>query len=256
MTGVMGEILERYGQTVTLRSRDGEKSVRAFIQPAAARDETVPGEQTPIGWIDERLWRYTGLEEVQPGDTVIWRGRSFRVRSSREHARAEGGGMKELSQIRKVVLEALRGAGIQAMEAFPEKQAMAYSGVVAAVGVGAASGKTAGFCHYLGEMKDPETQAVRERYGKELFGQITVELRANRAADCERGCETATEVLLGGLPEGVRTGELTWEAICWEKTTGMFLRRGVLECRALLLAESAVESGVFLDFRLKGVMSE
>ena len=133
--------------------------------------------------------------------------------------------MKELSQIRMAVLDALRGAGIQAMEVFPEKQAMAYSGVVAAVGVGAASGKTAGFCHYLGEMKDPETQAVRERYGKELFGQITVELRANRAADCERGCETATEVLLGGLPEGVRTGELTWEAICWEKTTGMFLRR-------------------------------
>lgn len=64
MTGVMGEILEHYGQTVTLRSRDGEKSVRAFIQPAAARDETVPGEQTSIGWIDERLWRYTGLEEV------------------------------------------------------------------------------------------------------------------------------------------------------------------------------------------------
>ena len=27
MTGVMGEILEHYGQTVTLRSRDGEKSV-------------------------------------------------------------------------------------------------------------------------------------------------------------------------------------------------------------------------------------
>ena len=75
--------------------------------------------------------------------------------------------MKELSQIRMAVLDALRGAGIQAMEVFPEKQAMAYSGVVAAVGVGAASGKTAGFCHYLGEMKDPETQAVRERYGKE-----------------------------------------------------------------------------------------
>ena len=71
--------------------------------------------------------------------------------------------MKELSQIRMAVLDALRGAGIQAMEVFPEKQAMAYSGVVAAVGVGAASGKTAGFCHYLGEMKDPETQAVRER---------------------------------------------------------------------------------------------
>ena len=43
--------------------------------------------------------------------------------------------MKELSQIRMAVLDALRGAGIQAMEVFPEKQAMAYSGVVAAVGV-------------------------------------------------------------------------------------------------------------------------
>ena len=30
--------------------------------------------------------------------------------------------MKELSQIRKAVLDALRGAGIQAMEAFPEKR--------------------------------------------------------------------------------------------------------------------------------------
>ena len=61
MTGVMGEILEHYGQTVTLRSRDGEKSVRAFIQPAAARDETVPGEQTPIGWIDERPSTANGI---------------------------------------------------------------------------------------------------------------------------------------------------------------------------------------------------
>ncbi len=82
--------------------------------------------------------------------------------------------MKELSQIRMAVLDALRGAGIQAMEAFPEKQAMAYSGVVAAVGVGAASGKTAGFCHYLGEMKDPETQAVRERYGELVQPEDTV----------------------------------------------------------------------------------
>ena len=164
--------------------------------------------------------------------------------------------MKELAQIRTAVLEALRKAGIPAMEQYPAQRAKAYTGAAATVGVGAVSGKTAGFCHYLGEMVDPKTQAVLERYGKELSGQITVELRANRAADCDRGCETATEVLLGGLPEGVRTGELTWEAICWEKTTGMFLRRGVLECRALFLTESAVESGEFLDFRLKGVMSE
>lgn len=163
--------------------------------------------------------------------------------------------MKELSQIRAAVLTALKVAGITAMEAFPEERIKNHGGVVAAVGVGTASGTTLGFCHYLGEAVDAETQVARERYGKELSGQITVELRADRAADCERGCERATEVLLGGLPEGIRSGDLTWEAICWEKTTGMFLRRGVLACRALFLAECEAENEAFLDFRLKGVMS-
>lgn len=164
--------------------------------------------------------------------------------------------MKELSQIRTAVIAALRSAGMTAMEHFPEERVKSYSGAVAAVGVGTAEGKTMGFCHYLGEMTDPETQAVRERYGKELKGEITVELRAERAAVCEAGCEQASEVLLGGLPEGIRAEELTWEAICWEKATGMFLRRGALTCRALFLAECEAETGEFLEFRLKGVVEQ
>lgn len=163
--------------------------------------------------------------------------------------------MKELSQIREAVVTALRDAGIQAVRRFPTERARAYTGAVAAVGVGMAQGESVGFCHYLGEMTDQETQAVRERYGKEVAGEIIVELRAARAADCEEGCEQAADVLLGGLPEGIRTGTLSWEAITWEKSTGMFLRRGSLACRALFLAESEAESGVFLDFRLKGVLT-
>ena len=138
--------------------------------------------------------------------------------------------MNELGQIRTAVLTALKDAGIEALEQFPEEKIKAYTSAAAT------------------------TQTVRERYGKELTGQITVELRAERAADCEAGCERATEVLLSGLPEGIRAGELTWEAISWEKTTRMFLRRGTLVCRALFLAESEAKAGTFLDFRLKGVM--
>lgn len=164
--------------------------------------------------------------------------------------------MKELAQIRTAVLNALQQAGLPSVEQFPKQRAKAYGGAMAAVGVGAASGKTAGFCHYLGEAVNPETQAVLERYGKVLSGQITVEIRAERASDCESGCETATETLLSGLPDGIQTGELVWEAVCWEKSTGMFLRRGSLACRAVFLAECDGESGVFLDFRLKGVLSE
>ena len=129
--------------------------------------------------------------------------------------------MKELAQIRAAVLKALQESGIPAMEQYPAQRAKAYTGAVATVGVGAASGKNAGFCHYLGEMTDPETQAVLERYGKELSGEITVELRADRAADCESGCETATEALLGGLPEGIQTGEAWPAGRCfWRKAMG------------------------------------
>lgn len=77
--------LARYGQTVTLRRQDGERSVRAFIQPQVSREETVPGTQTTIGWVDDRLWRYIGTAEVQSGDVIVWRETAFRVRSSRAY---------------------------------------------------------------------------------------------------------------------------------------------------------------------------
>ena len=35
---------------------------------------------------------------------------------------------------------------------------------------------------------------MRELYGKRLEGGITVELRAERAADCEAGCEAAADI--------------------------------------------------------------
>jgi hypothetical protein len=95
---------------------------------------------------------------------------------------------------------------------------------------------------------------VRELYGKQLEGDITVDVRAERAADCETGCQQATEILLGGLPSGIRSGELRWEALTWEKATGMFLRRGILQCQAVFVAESQEEAPEFLDFILKGVM--
>lgn len=76
-------IAEQYGQTVTLRRASGQRTVRAFIQPMPERQETVPEAQTAIGWMDGRLWRYIGPEEVQPGDGVLWNGQAYRVRSSR-----------------------------------------------------------------------------------------------------------------------------------------------------------------------------
>ena len=162
--------------------------------------------------------------------------------------------MKELTQVRDAVIRALEAAGVPALAAFPEGRAETYDGAVAAVAVGAAEGKALGLCNYLGEVYDEKSGTVRELYGKQLEGEITVDIRAERAADCERGCETAAEVLLGGLPAGIRPGELRWEALVWEKALGMFLRRGSLRCQALFAAQSREDGALFLDFVLKGVL--
>ena len=81
----MERILERYGQSVTLKNKDGEQEIRAFLQPEKAREGGVPGTVTPIGWVDDRLWSYIGLEAVEPGDVIVQGGVSYRVRSSRAY---------------------------------------------------------------------------------------------------------------------------------------------------------------------------
>ena len=159
--------------------------------------------------------------------------------------------MRELTQMRNVVIDALRTAGLAAEAAFPDQRAARYPGAVASVAVGAAEGKALGFCGYLGQIRD-SGGASRELYGKRLAGTIAVELRAERAADCESGAETAAAVLLGGLPEGIRPGELSWEGLVWERETGMFLRRGRLSCEALFLAQTEEDGETFLEFQLKG----
>lgn len=164
------------------------------------------------------------------------------------------GSVKELTQIRRAVISALQAAEMTALEAFPAGRAKAYGDPVAAVGVGAAKCRAMSFCNYLGEI-ETAGGAVKELYGKQIEGVIAVDIRGHGAADCESGCETAAEVLLGGLPSGIRPGELTWEALCWEKETGMFLRRGQLRCQALFLAQASEDGLPFSDFILKGVIS-
>ena len=162
--------------------------------------------------------------------------------------------MKELLQLRAAVIQALGEGGLTALEAFPAGRAKRYPGAVAAVSVGAAEGKTLGFCNYLGEQYDASSGQVWERYGKRLEAEILVDVRAETAADCEGGCAAASSVLLSGLPEGVRPGELRWEEVKWERESGFFLRRGRLQCSALFLAQSQEGEPVFLDFQLKGVL--
>ena len=163
--------------------------------------------------------------------------------------------MRELNQIRDAVIAALKAEGLAAMAAYPDQAAMRYDCPAAAVAVETAESRTVGFSNYLGEERDPESGTVREVYGKQLDAVISVEMRGERAAVCEKGCETASEVLLSGLPAGIRPGELDWEALAWERETGSFLRRGRLRCRAFFLARTEHEETMCLDFKLKGAVT-
>lgn len=86
MGAYVQEILDRWGEMVTVRRGEGETdAVRAFVQPVCGRSETVPEAVTTAGWTDGRLWLYLGRTAVQTGDVIVWRGEAFRVRSGRGH---------------------------------------------------------------------------------------------------------------------------------------------------------------------------
>lgn len=84
MTRWIEEILERFGQEVTVEHEGAAESVRAFLQPIMERNEAVP-ETAAIGWLDGRLWLYLGRKAVEAGDLVRWNGQRFRARSGRSH---------------------------------------------------------------------------------------------------------------------------------------------------------------------------
>lgn len=162
--------------------------------------------------------------------------------------------MKEILKIRQAVLQALQDAGMTALEAYPAQWAKEYAGAVATVDVGTVDGTVMGFCSYLGEAYDPEKGTVRELYGKQMEAEIWVDVYGGTASECQEGCCQAADVLLGGLPSGIRPGELSWEGLVWEKEAALFRRRGRLRCRAFFVAEVTEDAEAFWDFQLKGVV--
>ncbi|WP_352416678.1 hypothetical protein [Oscillibacter ruminantium] len=161
--------------------------------------------------------------------------------------------MNGLNQVRDAVISALKSAGVAAVPAY-EGNAKKYAGAVAAVDVATAEGKAVGLSSYLGESWDEKNGTVRELYGMQMEVTISLSVRAERAEICETAMETAVGALMGGLPAGLRLGKMSWSGIAWDKTTGMFLRKGSAACRAAFLAEDSDETGNLLDFILKGTM--
>ena len=164
--------------------------------------------------------------------------------------------MSGLEQVRQEVLRCLKAAGIPAAAAWEPRWAGQYGNAVIVVGLRRADSTGAAFCDYLGLTYEADTASWREVYGRRL--EVSVELTAyspgeEGAAGCTALLERAHDALLAGLAEGLRPGEMTWEAAGWDRETERLCQSAVLQCTAAFVAQALEEPGLFLDFKLKGV---
>lgn len=166
--------------------------------------------------------------------------------------------MTGLEQIKTAAAETLRAAGMRAVTEYEPERLGAYDEAVAVIGVKEAESRELGFISYLGESLDEERGTVVERYAKRMEAVLSLDIYAPRsvgASGAETAMERAAALLTEGLPSGLRIGRAAWGQAEWDQRSGMFLRRGTLDCQALLIAEAdPEEDGLILDFILKGVM--
>ena len=167
--------------------------------------------------------------------------------------------MNGLEQVKSVLSVALEKAGIAARTAYEPGWAEAYDRPVAAVGLRTGESRGGALSSYLGQRIDPDTQLSQEVYGLRLDLTLSVDIYCppkDGTAGCDGVLETLHQIMLEGLPSGLRPTELKWEEAVWDKDTSMFLRRGSLACGAFFVAETTEEQLNLTDFILKGVVTK
>ena len=167
--------------------------------------------------------------------------------------------MTGLEQVKAAIAHALKSAGIAAQTAYAPGWAKAYQEPVVAVGLRTGESKSGAMGSYMGQRVNPDTLACQEIYGMRLDLVLSLDIYCppgEGAGRCDSVLEGLHQVLLNGLPSGLRPSELKWEETVWDGDTSMFLRRGSLACGAFFVAETTEEQLELTDFILKGVVTQ
>ncbi|MDO4813236.1 MAG: hypothetical protein Q3995_06960 [Eubacteriales bacterium] len=165
--------------------------------------------------------------------------------------------MTAIQQVRTAVVNAIGSAGVTAITAYSMEELKKYASAVAAVGTREVSITRCGTSEYLGQRYDAVRGTVREVYGRSMELSLSLDIFVSRAVGanaCEETAETVTQVMMTALPCGLRTQELRWEQVQWDKTYGMFRLAGTAKYEAYFTAESAGDPTEFTDFILRGVV--
>lgn len=167
--------------------------------------------------------------------------------------------MNGLEQVKTAIANALEQAGIRAQAAYAPGWAKAYPGPVVAVGLRTGESRSGALSSYLGQRIDPDSRASQEVYGMRLELTLSLDIYCpprDGAAGCDDVLETLHQIMLEGLPSGLRPTELKWEETAWDEDTAMFLRRGSLSCGAYFVAAASEDGLLLSDFILKGVVTK
>lgn len=167
--------------------------------------------------------------------------------------------MNGLEQVKRAIAAALENAGICTRTAYGPGWAKAYMEPVVAVGLRTGESRGGALNSYLGQRFDPDTRMTREVYGMRLDLTLSLDIYCpprDGAAGCDGVLETLHQIMLEGLPSGLRPSELKWEEAVWDKDTSMFLRRGSLACSAFFVAAASDDGLLLSDFILKGVVTK
>ena len=162
-----------------------------------------------------------------------------------------------IEQAKRALCAALERAGLQAETAFASERAAARESAVAVVGLRRGESRGGGLSSYLGRRQ--EGSRWREVYGLRMELTLSLDLYAPAelgTEGCDRALETLHQVMLEGLPSGLRHKELCWEEAAWDQETAMFLRRGSLRCEAVFTAQAEEDNELVTDFILKGVVRQ
>ncbi len=167
--------------------------------------------------------------------------------------------MSSLEQVKSAIAVALERAGVSTQIAYAPGWAKAYGEPVVAVGLRTGESRGGALSSYLGQRIDPDTQASQEVYGMRMELTLSLDIYCppkDGTAGCDSVLESLHQILLEGLPSGLRPTELKWDEAAWDEDTAMFLRRGSLACNAYFIAAASEDGTLISDFILKGVVTK
>lgn len=167
--------------------------------------------------------------------------------------------MNGLEQVKNAVAAALEENGLRARIAYAPGWAKCYDSPVVAVGIRTGESRGGAMSHYLGRRTVPGALESREVYGLRLDLTLSLDIYSPAeigAAGCDQALERLHQIMLEGLPAGLKPAELKWEETGWDQESSMFLRRGSLACGAYFTASAGEDGAPLSDFILKGVVTE